>query len=266
MRAFLVFVGCILTIDSGAPRTGGDDQVIIRKAGTQLMYSAPDSLQSGKVMSDCAVGMERVEQFFKLQWRGGIQVRLFPDRQSLTAYWRIAWKIPDLQVECWQVASGTASMLAILSPRVWKTEACDHDPDDSTATQLVIIHELVHAFHGQYNPSREFEGMDDVGWFVEGLATYVSGQLERLHSSAASMAIAEHRDPGELKSAWSGRYRYGVCGSMVRYIDVEYGREVLKAMLGSVTQEELLEHLGTSEPAFLSAWKRWVLSGSRNSR
>jgi hypothetical protein len=258
MKTFLFSVCWVVAFTP--PAVEGEEQWTIKGAGVELTYSTPDSVQAIAVLSDCSSGKERIERFFHMGWQQPVRARIFPDRESLTAYWRSAWKIPDLQVECWQVASGTGSMLAILSPRVWRTEACEHNADDSIATHLLIVHELVHMFHGQHNPGHEFEGMDDAGWFVDGLATYVSGQLERSHAAAARTAIAEGKDPAELKSAWSGRFRYGVCGSMAQYVDFRYGRGVLRAMLGAVTQQELLKVMGTSEAQFLSDWKRWVMS------
>jgi hypothetical protein len=46
------------------------------------------------------------------------------------------------------VASGIANTLTILTPRVWKTEAAEHDPDDRDRFRELVAHELVHVFHG----------------------------------------------------------------------------------------------------------------------
>ena len=56
--------------------------------------------------------------------------------------------------------------------------------------QDLITHELVHTYHGQHNPTRDFTGMDDLGWFVEGLATYASGQMAHSHAGDAKAALA----------------------------------------------------------------------------
>jgi hypothetical protein len=204
--------------------------------------------------------IDRIEGFFGLPFAGGVQVRVFPDRAALTAYWRSSWGVPDLQVECWQVASGTASLLAILSPLRWKEEACEHDPADTAGIALLVAHELVHVFHAQRSPHPEFDGMDTISWLVEGLATYVSGQLERRHAKAARAAIDAGADPRVLARAWSGRYRYGVAGSIVRYIDETYGREVLKSLLTATAQEEVLRALRVEEGELLLRWRAWVLA------
>ncbi len=86
-------------------------------AGGAGMNGAPDSLSivaeerdrewTPWIVGTCAEGMEKIHAFFGMPLARGVQVRVFPDRAALTAYWRSAWGIPDLQTECWQVASGT---------------------------------------------------------------------------------------------------------------------------------------------------------------
>src|SRR6185312_16481662 len=101
----------------------------------------------------------------------------------------------------------------------------------------------------------DFDGMDDIGWFVEGLAVYVSGQLERSHRTDARDALRAGKAPDRLAGAWSGRYRYGVSGSMVEFVDQRHGREVVKRLLAVVTNEEALNRLDTTEDGFLAAWR-----------
>ena len=100
--------------------------------------------------------------------------------------------------------------------------------------------------------------MDDVGWFVEGLAVLVSGQLDAGHAGDPRAAIAANAAPVALASAWSGRYRYGVSGSMVRYIDVTYGRRTLNALLPATSNQQILDRLHLSEAEFLNHWRAWA--------
>ena len=108
-------------------------------------------------------------------------------------------------------------------------------------------------------PTRDFTGMEDeLGWFCEGLATFESGQLEREHRDDARQALAAGAGPQQLATAWSGRYRYGVCGSLVAYLHQRCGDEALREMLGATTQPQLLAIAGLSEAELLAAWADWA--------
>jgi Peptidase of plants and bacteria len=201
-------------------------------------------------------GRKKLKLFFSQPFTQKFEVEVFPDRVAFDKYFDKRWKVP--KTEAWMVASGVADRMVILSPRVWKTQAAEHDPSDTEHIRDLVAHELVHVYHGQHNPRPDFDGMDDSGWFVEGLAVYVSGQLERTHRTAAREAIKAGKTPTRLADAWSGRYRYGVSGSMVEFVDKRFGRDVVKKMLSVVNNEEALKLLGRTEEQFLEAWKTYV--------
>jgi hypothetical protein len=201
-------------------------------------------------------GQQKVERFFGQPFKKTFEVEVFRDRAAFDEYFRKRWKLP--KTAAWMVASGVADRLTILSPRVWKTQAAEHDAADVAHVRDLIAHELVHVYHGQHNPRPDFDSMDDSGWFVEGVAVYVSGQLERSHRTAAHDALKAGKVPTRLADAWSGRYRYGVSGSMVEFVDKRYGRDVLKKLLTVVSNEEALKLLKTTEGEFLEAWKAYV--------
>jgi len=166
------------------------------------------------------------------------------------------WGMPAS--EKWMVAAGGADTLAIIDPEVWKKEAVEHNPDNAREVELIITHELVHVYHAQHNPSKDLDGMDDLGWFVEGLATYVSGQLALTHGGDARKAIADGSEPKKLADAWSGKYRYGVSGSMVEFVDRKFGRKETVKLLGFRKPDEVLGDLKLTEPQFLDGWKAFV--------
>jgi hypothetical protein len=201
-------------------------------------------------------GQQKVERFFRQPFQKTCEFEVFADRAAFDEYFRKRWKIP--KTEPWMVAAGVADRLVILSPRVWKTQAAEHDPADTEHVRDLIAHELVHVYHGQHNPRPDFDGMDDSGWFVEGLAVYVSGQLERSHRTAARDALKAGQAPARLADAWSRRYRYGVSGSLVEFVDQCYGREVILKLLAVVSNAEALKLLHTTEAEFLAAWKAHV--------
>lgn len=201
-------------------------------------------------------GRQRVEQFFGKPFPKSFTVEVHPHRAAFDEYFQKRWKLPKTQA--WMVASGVADRLTILSPRVWKSQAAEHNPADSDHVRDLLAHELVHVYHGQHNPKPDFDGMDEMGWFVEGLAVHVSGQLERAHRHAARDAVKAGKAPTRLADAWSGRYRYGVSGSMVAFIEQRHGRAMLVKLLPAVTTTEALRLLNTSEAQFLADWKLHV--------
>ena len=192
-------------------------------------------------------------------FRDTVSVQIFPGREGFTDALRVAWGIPE--TACWMVGAADDHSLYLLSPGVWEAEACEHDPADSKHRRLLVTHEAVHVYHGQVNPSDDVGLLEDIGWFVEGLATYVSGQLEVSHAGRATEALASGEGPERLADAWSGPYRYGVAGSLVAYVDERWGRETLRAALEVTTQDEMLALLGTTEAELLADWEGWVLRG-----
>ena len=167
--------------------------------------------------------------------------------------------MPGFISQCWMVASGIGHRLDILSPRTWKEQACEHDPADSEATRKIIIHELVHVFHGQHNPSPTFDDIDNIDWLLEGMAVYVSGQLDDDRFTRATKFIKETGGPNEFANIWKGENRYGLAGSIIQYIDLTYGRSVVKELLGFTTATQVLTHLKTTEEALIEAWKKSVV-------
>lgn len=185
-----------------------------------------------------------------------VAVRILPDRKEFSAALREAWGLQD--TACWMVGGADDHVLYLLSPAVWGEEACDHDPGDDLHRRMLVAHEAVHVFHGQVNPGEDLGLLEDLGWFIEGLATYVSGQFDRSHAVRAREAVASSAAPERLDQAWSGPFRYGVAGSMVAFIDHHWGRQTLRDALMVTSQSALLNLLGTTEPAFLRDWKNWL--------
>jgi hypothetical protein len=115
----------------------------------------------------------------------------------------------------------------------------------------------VHVYHGQHCPSPEFDGMDDMGWFVEGLAIHAAGQLDGKRLAQAKSAAAEGL-PHRLADAWSGPARYAVAGSLVACLDETRGRDTIKSLMSATTNQQALAALGTTEEALLAEWRTWI--------
>lgn len=207
------------------------------------------------VRSDLAWAENRISDAFG-PFPDSVSVKIFPHREGFSAALREAWGIPE--TACWMVGAADDRSLFLLSPGAWRDEACEHDPGDETHRRMLVAHEAVHVFHGQVNPSEDVGLLEDIGWFVEGLATYVSGQLGAFHSGRAAEALADGGGPERLADAWSGPHRYGVAGSLVACIDERWGRPTLEAALEVTTEDELLGLLETTEADLLADWEGWL--------
>jgi hypothetical protein len=194
-----------------------------------------------------------VEKFFGASI-APFELKIVPTHAAMQEIAAARWKVPELP--CWAVAMGTGSTLLLLEPAAWKTEACDHATDTEADIDRVIAHELAHVFQGQQRPAdRELANADDVGWFVEGLATYASGQLTPDRIQQVRELVAAGKAPTKLADAWTGKTRYGVSGSLVKLVDERFGRAKLLAALTASTQSELLAALGTTEDQLLAQWR-----------
>lgn len=185
-----------------------------------------------------------------------VSVGVFGGREAFSAALREAWGIPE--TACWMVGAADDHSLYLLAPDVWGRDACEHDPSDVEQRRLLVAHEAVHVYHGQVNPTPDIGLLEDVGWFVEGLATFVSGQLDGPHAGRAAEAIRAGEAPERLHDAWSGPYRYGVSGSLVAYIDARWGRDTLRVALELTSWAAFAELLQVTEADFLSGWRAWV--------
>jgi hypothetical protein len=212
--------------------------------------SAADAAALAPALRD---GQARVEAFFGSPFTKTVVVDIAPDRRGFDARLAARWKMPP--TECWMVAAADATGMPVLAPARWKAEACEHDGADAAHVASVLAHELVHAFHGQHNPRPDLSLPDEVGWFAEGLAVYASGQLEDGHLAEPREAIARGLAPARLAEAWSGKYRYGVSGTLVREADRRAGRDALVRALGATSSSEALAALGTTEAQLLASWR-----------
>lgn len=250
--------------DLGAAELSPDAPVAewrsLEKDGLLVRHTPADAAVAGEILVVVAEGRTTVEGFFGGAFPRPFAVSVFPGRAELTAFWRREWKEPDFSPQCWMVASGSAETLSLLSPRVFGTEACEHDPSDAAATRLLLVHELVHVFHAQTSPSADFD-LEEIAWFVEGLATFASGQLSDGRLTRAREALGKGQGPKRLADAWSGPNRYGFAGSLVAYVDGRWGRKTTVALLRETTPPGLLGRLGVGEAELMDGWRRWVAAG-----
>jgi hypothetical protein len=221
-----------------------------------LYYTSVDSSTAVELQAMLTDGMKSVTDHFGKPFKHRFSVYLFSSRNNLDRQWQQDFGDTSIRSQCWMVASGTGNYLQVLSPRVWRTEACEHDASDQPSTQKLITHELVHVYHGQLNPIPDFTGLDSLAWFIEGIATYVSGQVDEKRTGQVKKVIASGKDPVTLNSFWTGSAKYGLAGTLVGYIDHTYGRKTVFNLLRQTDQREMLKMLKTTEPELIASWKQ----------
>lgn len=227
--------------------------------GFSIYYNTEDS-SATQIREYVEEGIGDIEKFFGLKFKNPVEVYLFRTREQLDKQWQTAWGMPGFKSQCWMVGSGLASRLDLLSPSAWKEQACEHDPEDQVEIKRLVFHELTHVLHSDYNRSREFDNINNIDWFVEGLATYASGQLDAERFDDMVGYVKETGGPGQLSEFWKGQHKYGLSGSIVSYIDKTYGRTLLSKLVEYNDVKDILSSLKLTEEELIRAWKEQVLA------
>jgi hypothetical protein len=225
-----------------------------------LLYTSTDKNNKIEYKTLVETGIKAVKTFFRAAYKKEFKVYVHPNRQSLDSVWQKDWNMPEFKSECWMVAGGVATKLDMISPKRWDKLSCEHVYSEKTKTQQLITHELVHVYHGQLNNSPDFSNVEGIDWFVEGLATFASGQCDSFRISEVKKAIAENKIPKSLDNFWSGKIKYGLSGSVVKYIDHKYGREKLKELLPFNKKSDLLSALKIKETDLLNDWQTYIIT------
>ncbi|MEO5893962.1 MAG: hypothetical protein ABIQ31_27135 [Ferruginibacter sp.] len=225
-----------------------------------LYYQSADSENKKEYVQLVDNALQSVHFFFNDGFNNKFGVYFHPNRQSLDSQWQSDFNTPGLKSDCWMVASGTSKKLDVISPRNWDKESCEHNYADKIKVQELITHELFHVFHSQFITGSDFTKTDHIDWFVEGLATYASGQCDSLRLAEVRSLIANNQVPKSLYDFWKGKSRYGLSGSMVMFTDIKYGRKKLKMLLKFDKTADLLSSLNISEAALLDEWKKYFES------
>src|SRR5688572_1483154 len=189
-----------------------------------IEYQSLDGALTADLHAHALSGRSSVEAFFGSPLNGAITLRVYPDRASLTTHWRSAWNQPDLQPECWMIASANDQLVVILTPRVWSSAACGHEGGNAQHVSRVIAHEIAHVLHRRVNTAPGFVGENDLWWFVEGVAVLASGQLDPAARSRVRALVLAGYSPTTPQGALNGSNGYDVVGSMVAFIDSHAGR------------------------------------------
>lgn len=258
-RSFLLLAVLIVPIFFSFTSPKGEDNWISEKHERYtIYYKSSDRKNIKEYNSYFDKGINSVENFFKVPYNNDFNIYVHPTRRSIDSSWQKDWDIPDFKSECWMVASGIAVKLDIISPKVWDSLTCEHNYLDKIKTQNLITHELIHVFHGQINISPDFSDVTGIDWFVEGLATYASGQCDSTRISEVKSAMLKNQIPKKLNEFWTGNLRYGLSGTMVMYLDKKYGREKLTSLLKYNNITDLLNSLKTTESEIVQEWQDYI--------
>jgi hypothetical protein len=204
------------------------------------------------IRDDASASVKQIQLFFGAPFPDPIHFEMVADRASFDA---AVAKFGLSPTQCWMVGLGTADLMVVLSPQAWAKQACEHDPNDPESTRLLVTHELIHVYHGQFNPTRDFTGIDDLDWFIEGLAVFGSRQLTKDRLDQMQAAVAAGQVPTSLSKIWTGPNRYAFAGSLVRYVDQTWGRATTVRLLKVRSSAEALTLLGTTEKSMLAGWQ-----------
>lgn len=230
-----------------------------KKEKYTLYYTSADDANEKEYTRLLNSGAKAVERFFDNKFKSKFSIYIHPGRQSLDSTWQTDWKMPAFKSECWMVASGVAERLDMISPKTWDKTACEHTYSETVKTQQLITHEMVHVFHGQLNVSPDFSNTEGIDWFVEGLATFASGQCDPERIAEVKKAVADKKKPSTLDKFWTGKLRYGLSGTVVMYIESKYGRTRLKELLPLNKKSGILQSLNISEAELLANWADYIM-------
>ncbi len=230
------------------------------KNGYTVFYTQQDKKHITEYVNLIRKGIKHTTNFFQTSFNRNFEIYIHPNRKSLDSTWQKDWNMPSFKSQCWMVASGVANKLDIISPVRWDSLACEHTYSNTIKTQKLITHELVHVFHGQKNKSPDFSNVTGIDWFVEGLATYVSGQCDADRIAKVKNVVLENKAPTSLINFWKGSLKYGLSGTMVMYLNNKYGYDKLTHLLKYNNAKDIFSSLNTTELEILQGWKNYIIN------
>jgi hypothetical protein len=234
--------------------TGPGEVSKIEGAYVDVRFVAADSALASRMAVYADDEAPRIEAELGGVFGRRFTIEMFPDRQSLTTYWRVAWRQPQLVPECWMIASAGADTISLLTPRVWATSSCGPNASDETAVRRIVAHEGTHVLHRRLNGRAAFVSQD-AWWFVEGLAVVVSGQLDDAARSRVRALAGAGRLPTRLADVLPAGY--DVAGSLTSFVRDRWP-PTAAPIVRTADSNELLETLGVDEPTLLREWARAV--------
>jgi hypothetical protein len=254
MKRFTVLLIILITASLKAQDNLPSKWYLLETDKFDLFFTQADSADVYSYLAYFDNSYQHIEQYFGEKFLTKFEVYIHPNRSSIDLEWSANWDMPGFKSPCWMVATGVADQFDLLSPRVWNEEACDHDPDNKIEIQKLITNEMMSVFHGQINLDHFFSTMKEMAWFIEGVAIFISGQLDDGKMQDTKILVQEDRFPRDLTKFWQGDSRYGLSGSLVKFIHTKFGTEILFELLKTQTNEELLKKIDMTEELLIEQW------------
>jgi hypothetical protein len=244
---------------SGSAVGAGATEWITRTAdGLVVQTTEADASIADNLLARTVNARRADAEFLGLTFPRTVTLVFYPDRPTFEAFWRDS--VPGFQPQCWMIGRTIGSRIDILSPRTWPTQSCGHAGNDFEVDQ-VIAHELVHALHAQVNAQPDVNIAADTKWFNEGVAVFVSGQLDVASRARVADSVRAGYTPARLAAVLQHADGYALAGSMVAYVDATRGRATTRRMLSLTTTAAMTAEIGlATESEFVAAWRQWVLS------
>jgi hypothetical protein len=134
-------------------------------------------------------------------------------------------------------------------------------PDTAELRTGAVARELVHALHiQQQRAQRPAETLfATTRWVIEGLAVYVSGQLDREFAPQERSRLGTAPLPRTFLGLYADSAFLGLAISLLGFIDAAHGRSTLRALVSARSDAEALAALATTEDALLGAWRAEVV-------
>lgn len=218
--------------------------------GVSFRYADRDAALVASITPVVESELARVTGFLGVDRQQLLQLVVWPDRPRFTDRFRALFRETP---QCWVIAFGLASGIDMLPPRLWE---CGHPAGSTEFLRLLLAHELTHVVHARQPGFGYGNGYgNDMGWFLEGLAVYVSGQHNAQYAGVAQARFAQGFVPSSLPALINDGAGYALAGDVVRFIDASWGRETLRSLTRVSSTPTILAMLDETEANLLERWR-----------
>lgn len=242
-----------------SPQDPGTNWLTLQDAAVTFRYVAADADVVISLRDLVRSGSANASAFLGLPYPEPLTVEVAPSWDQFVGRFRENYRVSP---ECGTLGAALRTTFQILTPRVWRTKPCPHDPDRPGLLSRAVWHELIHVLHMQQQLAQRPEATNfypTPRWIIEGLAVYGSGQLDTDFAGYARSRLQAGFAPTTLAEVSNDPHLFGLAGSLVGYIDALYGRATMGRLVRVRTDAEALAVMGADEATLVSGWRQSVL-------